>query len=260
MDDTATVLEDAALTSIDVIANDTDADGDTLSLTAVSTAGTGTVAVNADGLSVDYTPAANFSGTETITYTVSDSVLTDATGTLTITVTAVNNAPVAVDDTISLEQGNSTIVTLSATDLDNDALTYLIVNQPAHGTVTLDENQATYISTDATYTGADSFTFTASDGNLTSNIAMITLDVTLDVLSYSLENIKTYPNPFNEFYIIENIVPLKLEVYDINGKIILKRELVPGKNKINGTNLAKGFYLFKFKYQNRINSKILIKE
>ena len=171
-----------------------------------------------------------------------------------------NDAPVAVDDTISLEQGNSNIVTLSATDADDDALTYLIVNQPAHGTVTLDGNQATYTSTDATYTGADSFTFTASDGNLTSNIAMITIDVTLDVLNYSLENIKSYPNPFSEFYIIESIVPLKLEVYDINGKIILKKQLVPGNNKINGTNLSRGYYLLKFKYQNRSNSKILIKE
>ncbi len=82
----------------------------------------------------------------------------------------------------------------------------------------------------------------------------------LDVLNYNLENIKSYPNPFSEFYIIESIVLIKLEVYDINGKIILKKQLVPGKNKINGTNLSKGFYLFKFKDLNRSNSKILIKE
>jgi hypothetical protein len=79
-----------------------DVDGDTLSLTAVTTAGTGTVAINSDGVSVDYTPAANFNGTEVITYTVSDGTLTDATGTLTITVTAVNDAPVAVDDTLTV--------------------------------------------------------------------------------------------------------------------------------------------------------------
>ena len=102
VDDTLTVAEDAALSSTDVIANDTDADGDTLSLTAATTSGTGTVAVNADGLSVDYTPAANFNGTEVITYTVSDGTLTDETGTLTITVTAVNDAPVAVADTLTV--------------------------------------------------------------------------------------------------------------------------------------------------------------
>ena len=62
--------EDATITNTDVIVNDTDVEGDTLTLTAVSTDGTGTVAVNADGVSVDYTPAADFNGTETITYTV----------------------------------------------------------------------------------------------------------------------------------------------------------------------------------------------
>ena len=72
MHDTLTVNEDAAITNTDVIANDTDVEADTLSLTAAHTDGTGTVAVNADGLSVDYTPAADFNGTETITYTVSD--------------------------------------------------------------------------------------------------------------------------------------------------------------------------------------------
>ena len=81
---TLTVAEDAALTSTDVIANDTDVESDTLSLTAATTTGTGTVAVNADGLSVDYTPAANFNGTEVVTYTVSDG--TDTTnGTFTVT-------------------------------------------------------------------------------------------------------------------------------------------------------------------------------
>ena len=99
--DTETVLEDAALTSINVIANDTNVDPDTLTLTAAANTGTGTVAINADNVSVDYTPAANFNGTEVITYTVSDGVLTDATGTLTLTVTPVNDPPVAKDQSLT---------------------------------------------------------------------------------------------------------------------------------------------------------------
>ena len=94
------------------------------------------------------------------------------------------------------------------------------------------------------------------EGNL---ITLIGSDV-LDVLSYSLDSIKSYPNPFNEFYVIESILPLKLEVYDINGKIVLKRNLESGQNKINETNLSKGLYIFKFKYKNRSSSKVLIKE
>ena len=114
-----------------VIANDTDVDGDTLSLTAVTTAGTGTVAVNDDGLSVDYTPAANFNGTETITYTVSDGTDTDETGTLTVTVTAVNDAPVAVADTMTVdEDAVLTSKDVIANDTDVDGLTLRHISEP----------------------------------------------------------------------------------------------------------------------------------
>jgi hypothetical protein len=108
--DTATVEEDGSA-SIDVIGNDTDVDGDTLMLTSVSTSGSGTVAVNGDGVSVDYTPAANFNGNESITYTVSDGVETD-TGSLTITVTAVNdNGAVDISGTARQKQSLTTNVT-----------------------------------------------------------------------------------------------------------------------------------------------------
>ena len=82
------------------------------------------------------------------------------------------------------------------------------------------------------------------------SITFIGSDV-LDVLSYGLENIKSYPNPFNDFYIIESIASLKLEVYDVNGKIILKKQLAVGKNKINGAKLPKGLYLIKVKDKNK---------
>ena len=104
VNDTATVTEDASLTSITVLDDDTDADGDSLTVSAISTSGSGTVAINSDNARINYTPAANFNGTETITYTVSDGTTTD-TGTLTITVTAVNDAPVAVDDTETITEG-----------------------------------------------------------------------------------------------------------------------------------------------------------
>ena len=80
IDDVLTVDEDANLTSKDVIANDTDSDGNSLSVTAATTAGSGTVAINSNGVSIDYTPSANFNGTEVITYTVSDGERTDKIG------------------------------------------------------------------------------------------------------------------------------------------------------------------------------------
>jgi len=86
VDDTAKIPKNACSTRINVTANDTDADNDALNITEVSTSGTGTVSLNNDGVSVDYTPASGFTGEETITYSVSDGSLSDATGTLTITV------------------------------------------------------------------------------------------------------------------------------------------------------------------------------
>ncbi|WP_038909840.1 cadherin-like domain-containing protein, partial [Dickeya dadantii] len=94
--DTATTNEDTPVT-VDVLANDSDVDGNPLTVTA-ATAGNGTVVINADG-TLTYMPDANFNGTDTVTYTVSDGAGGVVTGTLTITVTAVNDAPVAGSDT-----------------------------------------------------------------------------------------------------------------------------------------------------------------
>jgi len=167
-----TVDEDAALTSTDVIANDTDVDGDTLSLTAVSTDGTGTVAVNADGVSVDYTPAADFNGTETITYTVSDGALT-TTGTFTITVTAVNDAPLAVANILTVDEDaalTSTDVIANDTDVDGDTLSLTAVSTDGTGTVAVNADGVSVDYTPAAdFNGTETITYTVSDGTDTNN-------------------------------------------------------------------------------------------
>ena len=144
--DTETVLEDAATTSIDVIANDTDEDEeDELTLTAVATAGIGTVAINSDGVSVDFTPAADFNGTEVITYTVSDGTDSDETGTLTVTVTSVNDAPVAYEDRVLVLENSTEINSFDviANDIDvdtEDILTLTAVASAGTGTVAINED------------------------------------------------------------------------------------------------------------------------
>lgn len=141
-DDTATTLEDSAATILasDLLLNDTDIDGDTLVVTAVTpTANThGTVAL-ASGV-VTYTPAANFNGTADFTYTVSDGQGGTATGTVTVTVTAVDDAPVAVNDTASVtEDDPATAIAVLAndTDVDGGPIAIVSVTQPAHGTVVI---------------------------------------------------------------------------------------------------------------------------
>jgi hypothetical protein len=181
--DTATVDEDAATTSIDVIANDTDADtADTLTLTAVATAGTGTVAINSDGVSVDYTPAADFNGTEVITYTVSDGTLTDETGTLTVTVTSVNDAPVAVADTATVDEDAATTsidVIANDTDADTaDTLTLTAVATAGTGTVAINSDGVSVDYTPAAdFNGTEVITYTVSDGTLTDETGTLTITV-----------------------------------------------------------------------------------
>ena len=153
VNDELTILEDAAVSSTNVVLNDTDEDNDNLSIINLSPDRNGTVTINTDTISIDYIPEENFNGTETITYTLSDGELT-STATLTISVTAQNDAPIAQDGTITLAQGNTEIVSLNASDIDSSELTFNIQDQPVNGSVTIDGNIATFIANES-YTGSD---------------------------------------------------------------------------------------------------------
>ena len=131
----------------------------------------GTAAINADNARIDYTPAANFNGTDTITYTVSDGNGGTDTGTLTITVAAVNDAPVTVNDTASTNDNAtlSGIVLLDDdSDVDGDTLTLTGITNPTNGSVTLVGNTVTYAPTANTGTYTETLTYTVSDGTTTS--------------------------------------------------------------------------------------------
>jgi gliding motility-associated-like protein len=174
-------LEDSALTNIDIVSNDTDVEGDTLTLTVATTDGSGTVSVNADGVSVDYTPAANFNGTETITYTVSDGELSDTTGTLTITVTAVNDAPVAIADTASVAEDTALMVDVISNDTDvdvTDTLTLITAIADGFGTVSVNADGVSVDYTPAAnFNGTETITYIVSDGTDTST-GTLTITVT----------------------------------------------------------------------------------
>ena len=165
--DSITVDEDSQLTSVNVVANDTG--NGVLTLKSVSSSGTGTVAVNADGLSVDYTPAANFNGTENVTYSVSDGSLSSE-GTLIVTVTPVNDTPLATNQSVTTIEDIPLEITLSGTDIESDPLTYAIVTSPSNGSVTLVDNKATYVPSEGFF-GSDSFTFKVNDGTVDSPVA-----------------------------------------------------------------------------------------
>ena len=170
-DDSATTGEDTPVT-VDVLANDADIDGDTLTLVSNNiTATNGTATVQSG--KIKFTPAANFDGTATITYTVTDGTV-EKTATVTITVTPVNDAPVLQGAT-SITIAEDTVVTNTfVTDVDNSELTFTLTTSPAHGAVTFEQVAGAsvttyrYIYTPAKdYYGADSFTVKVSDGDAT---------------------------------------------------------------------------------------------
>lgn len=164
-DDMASTSEGTAATG-NVLLNDTDVDGDTLTAAISTDPSNGTAIINADG-SFTYTPNANFNGSDSFTYTASDSSLSD-TGTVTITVSAVNGAPVATDDAATTDEdgvatGN---VLTNDTDADSTVLTAMVASDPSNGSVTLNTDGSFSYTPDADFNGSDSFTYTVSDGGL----------------------------------------------------------------------------------------------
>jgi large repetitive protein len=171
--DPASTDEDLPLTlaAASLVTNDSDVDGDSLSVTAVTAGATthGTVALVAG--TVTYSPDANFNGAATFAYTASDGNGGTTTGTVAITVGAINDAPVAVADTGTTNEDAPLTVTAAQlatndTDVDGDGLTVTGVAATAstHGTVGLASGSITYTPA-AHFNGGADFTYTVSDGN-----------------------------------------------------------------------------------------------
>jgi hypothetical protein len=183
-DDSATVAEDSGANTISVLTNDTDADGDTLTITAVTQGANGSVAITGGGTTVDYTPNANYFGSDSFTYTISDGNGGSDTATVSITVTNVNDNPTANDDAASVaeDSGANAINVLANDSISPDAgetLTITAVTQGTNGSVAITGGGTGLTYTpNANYFGPDSFTYTISDGNGGSDTATVTITVT----------------------------------------------------------------------------------
>lgn len=167
-----TTLEDTAYA---VTLAGTDPDGDALTY-AVSTAPLHGV-VDLVGAVATYTPTTNYAGTDNFRFTVTDSRgLTSPAATVAATITAVNDAPVAVDLAATLEEDASALVSYSATDPDaRTPLVYSVASLPSHGTLSSAGYGVVNYRPDPDYAGADSFTYQVSDGVNLSNIATVSL-------------------------------------------------------------------------------------
>jgi VCBS repeat-containing protein len=182
VDDEYEVDEDSVLTiaAPGVLENDTDIDLDNMVVALVSTVSHGELVLLGDG-SFTYTPEPDYYGEdsfvyELVSYPAIQAGWTD-TATVTITVNPINDAPVAQSQSVTTPEETAKDITLVATDIENDSLTYEIVAQPANGTVTLVGTTATY-TPNLNFVGEDNFTFKAKDTTLDSNIATVTITVT----------------------------------------------------------------------------------
>ncbi|QNT77021.1 tandem-95 repeat protein [Dehalogenimonas etheniformans] len=155
----------------------TDADGNPLTFSIVGNPSHGALGT-VSGNSVTYTPAANYNGSDSFTFKANDGTVDSNTATVNITINAVNDAPVATNVTTSTNEDTAKAITLTATDVDGNPLTYSIIGSPSHGTLgTVSGSSVTYTPA-ANYYGSDSFTFKANDGTVDSNIATVNITIT----------------------------------------------------------------------------------
>jgi Ca2+-binding RTX toxin-like protein len=188
--ETAGAVEDGGAITVDVLANDLDADGDTLTVTEaeLQDGAEGSVTLNPDG-TIGFDPGAGFqdlgageSVVVTIAYTVSDGAGGETEGTVDVTVTGSNDGPVATSDSLTTAEDTALVISAADligndTDADGDALSITGFTQPANGTLSDNGNGTFTFTPGQDFTGETSFTYTVADGNGGTATETVTLTV-----------------------------------------------------------------------------------
>jgi hypothetical protein len=177
-DGSASTNEDTPAT-IDLrpLVSDVETPDASLTYSIVANPAHGTITPTATTGVFTYSPNLNYNGPDSFTYQVSDGSLSSNVATFSITVNPVNDAPVANNGSDSTDEDTVLIRSVTATDVDGDALTYIKVSDPTNGTVVVNANGTFVYTPNANYNGPDSFTFKANDGTTDSNTATFTITV-----------------------------------------------------------------------------------
>ena len=170
--DTATPVD------VDVVANDSDANGDVLAVTSVDGVdpAAGSAVVGLDARTITFTPTSTFKGVTTFTYTVDDG---ERSASAIVTVTVANAAPLADDDEVTVDGATETVIDVVVDDRDpnGDLLTVVAVTQPVGGRVVLDGGVVTFTATNG-FRGVTTFTYTVADDDGATSTATVTVTVT----------------------------------------------------------------------------------
>lgn len=170
-DQTVTTTEDTAM---DITLTATDVESDPLTYTVLTQPAHGTLAGTAPNLT--YTPDLNFNGSDSFTFKANDGTADSNTATVTVNITPVNDAPVCLNVDLVTDEDAIGQVAASCTDVENDPLTYSIVNQPGSGSASVTGSVLEYVPP-ANFNGSTAFTYKASDGTAESNTASVAVTV-----------------------------------------------------------------------------------
>ena len=164
-------------TAVTITLTGSDPEGTALSFAIVKRPGKGSLGeLNQSTGKVTYTPKADVNGQDGFTFTVSDGASTSAEATVTVNLGVVNDAPVAREQMVELDEDTPTNITLFANDPDGDKLTYEVVTRPAHGSLSGDAPKLTYTPKE-NYNGDDGFEYKANDGFDDSKVVTVSLTV-----------------------------------------------------------------------------------
>ncbi len=186
-DDAFTVNEDSQNNNFDVRGNDVDPNSDPITITMVGDPAHGTASIGGGGNNISYTPDADYTGADSFTYQISDGNGNTATATVTVTVDPVNDAPVAVDDAVTINEGaGATAINVRSndTDVDGDTLSVVAVSptSPPGGTVTFTATGVTFTAL-ASFSGTMIFTYTIEDSGTPVLDDTATVTVTVNAVS-----------------------------------------------------------------------------
>ncbi len=177
VDDSATTPRHTPV-AIDVLANDSDPDGDDLILVSVTPPGSGSARIEAGG--IVYTPAQGFVGVDSFTYTIADPDGLTSSATVTVTIEAPGNEPpIANPDSAQTQSGVAVDIDVLANDSDpeDDPLTVVAVSQPGNGSVVIAGNGIVTYTSNVEFVGSDFFSYTIEDSHGNTASAQVTVVV-----------------------------------------------------------------------------------
>ncbi len=200
--DSATTDEDSSV-EVDVLANDSDPDGDQLTVTGVQGADNGTATIT-DAATIEYVPAADFYGEDAFTYTACDALTACNDALVIITVTAVNDAPSAAADnaTTLMETAVDVAVLANDADLEGDSLTVVAVADPEHGATSVNPDGSVRYTPAAGYFGGDSFTYTVADDDGATATGTVTITVDFFIARITVASDSTPGNDHSDAVVV----------------------------------------------------------